>query len=82
VKGFGILTAVVFIVIGVGVGIVTATATPAPAPTSPTGVALSYMSGGVVGARSHLQDLTDGLDSELGAVRVDVVDDHRCGRSS
>ena len=36
----------------------------------------------VVRARSHLQGLADGLDSELVAVVVDELDDHFCGRSS
>src|SRR3974390_1363893 len=38
--------------------------------------------GAVVGARSHLQDLADGLDSELVTVGVDERHDYFCGRSS
>ena len=34
------------------------------------------------GARSNCEDFADGLDSELFAVLIDVVDHHRCGRSS
>src|SRR5690606_9952897 len=38
--------------------------------------------GGVVAARSHLQGLADGLDSELVTVLVDEPDKHVHGRSS
>src|SRR5690606_28754230 len=38
--------------------------------------------GGVVGARSDLQDSADRLDSELVTMAVDVIDDHFDGRSS
>jgi hypothetical protein len=33
-------------------------------------------------ARSHLQQVADGLDSKLVTVVVDELDDHFCGRSS
>ena len=36
----------------------------------------------VVRARSHLQRLADGLDSELVTMTVDIGDHHFCGRSS
>jgi hypothetical protein len=39
-------------------------------------------SSGVVRARSHLQHPAGGLDSELVAVGVDVVDHHLCERLS
>ncbi len=38
--------------------------------------------GRVVRARSDLQHRADRLDTELVAVRVEELDDHRCGRSS